>query len=214
MRTPEQHAISTTIVKLMQGIVYREASEDVWRNLERHEAAVQDHFATIGVVAVIDTVEGYAFLRALDEVEGEDPLPRLVKRRTLTYPVSLLLLLLRKRLAEFEASGDEGKLVLDHERIVEMLRLFLRDTSDETRLLTNIDQTISKAVELGFLHRVREQRDTNAWEVRRILKAYVDAATMADFDERLRDYARAARGDRDDERAAPDAENEDGGVDD
>ena len=39
--------------------------------------------------------------------EDGSALPRLVPRRQLSYPVSLLLALLRKRLAEADAAGGE-----------------------------------------------------------------------------------------------------------
>jgi len=191
MRSPEEQAVATAIVKLMQGVVYRESHEDVWRTLERDEAQVQDHFAVIGIRVIVDPLEGYAYLKTIEVEDGEDPLPRLVKRRTLTYPVSLLLLLLRGRLAEFEAGGDEGKLVLEREQLVEMLRLFLRDSTNEARMLQQVDQTISQVVKLGFLHELRGQRGGGAWEVQRILKAYVDAETMADFAGKLNAYARS-----------------------
>lgn len=188
MRTPEEHAVATAIVKLMQGVVYRETHEEIWRTLERDEATVQDHFAGVGIRAVVDQVEGYAYLKTIEPEEGEEPLPRLVKRRALTYPVSLLLLLLRKRLAEFEAGGSEGKLVLEHEQISEMLRLFFPDSTNETRVLQQVDQTIGQVVKLGFLSEVRGQRG-RAWEVRRIIKAYVDAETMSDFAGKLAEYS-------------------------
>lgn len=187
MRTPEQQAVATAIVKLMQGVVYRGTHEDVWRTLEREQAGVQDHFARIGLRAIIDEIEGYAYLKTVEPEEGEEPLPRLIKRRALSYPVSLLLLLLRKRLAEFEAGGDEGKLVLEHEQIVEMLRLFLPDSTNEARILQNVDLTIGQVVKLGFLAELRGQR--RAWEVRRIVKAYVDAQVMSDFEGKLTEYA-------------------------
>ena len=41
--------------------------------------------------------------------------------------------------------------------------------------------------ELGFLRQLRGQ--TEHWEVRRILKAYVDAQTLSDFAGKLREYA-------------------------
>lgn len=187
----EQRATSIAIVKLMQGVVYREVQEDVWRTLERYEAQVQDHFATLSVRVIIDPLEGYAYLRTVESEEGEDPLPRLVKRRSLTYPVSLLLLLLRKRLAEFEAGGDEGKLVLERDQLAEMLRLFLRESTNEARIVKQVDQSITKAVELGFLYPLRGQSGRGAFEVRRILKAYVDAETMADFAGQLERYETA-----------------------
>ncbi len=201
MNSPEEHTIATAIVKLMQGTVYRETHEDVWRTLERHEATVQDHFARIGVRAIVDPLEGYAFLKTVDPGPDEDPLPRLVKRRALTYPVSLLLLLLRKRLAEFEAGGGEGKLVLDREQIIEMLRLFLADSTNEARVLQQVDQTISAVAKLGFLQELGRQRGSGTWEVRRILKAYVDAETMSDFAGKLGEYAsgKEVEGDGDDD---------------
>lgn len=186
MRSPEEQAVATAIIGLMRGVVYRESHEDAWATLERHAHAVRDHFATIGVDVVIDDTEGYAYLRTRDDDDAE-PLPRLVHRRSLTYPVSLLLVLLRKRLVEFETTSSEGKLVLGRDQIAEMLRLFLADSTDEARLLGQVDRTISKVVELGFLRALRGQSDQ--WEVRRVLKAYVDAQTLSDFAGKLQEYA-------------------------
>ena len=193
MRTPEEHAVATAIIRLMQGVAYREKNEDVWRILERHSAPVLDHFAEIGIDVVIDDLEGYAYLRVIEPDEGEDPLPRLVNRRSLTYPQSLLVLLLRKRLAEFEGSGEEGKLVLDREQLVEMLRVFLPESTNEARVVQKIDQTIEQVVKLGFLKLLSGGRgargEARAWEVQRIIKAYVDAETMSDFAAKLTEYA-------------------------
>lgn len=194
MTSPEEKAISVAIVKLMQGVVYRTSHEDVWRTIERDEAAIQDHFARIGVRAVVDPLEGYAFLKTIELEDDADPLPRLVNRRSLTYPVSLMLLLLRKRLAEFEAGGDEGRLVLDLEQLREMLRVFLGDTNNEARMLNQIDATISQIVKLGFLQELRGEHGAGNWEVKRILKAYVDAETMADFAAKLSEYAQTVDG--------------------
>lgn len=145
---------------------------------------------TIGVDVVIDTDEGYAFLRSRPAIEGEEALPRLVRRRTLTYSVSLLLVLLRKRLVEFETAGGEGRLVLSTDQLVEMLRLFEAESNNDARIVDNVESTIKKAADLGFLRSLRGQSDH--WEVRRILKAYVDAETLADFAAKLREYAGAA----------------------
>jgi len=183
-------AVAAAIIRLMQGVVYRTTDEDTWLTLERLGAGVRDHFATIGIDVVVDDVEGYAYLRSRPENEGEEALPRLVRRRALTYNVSLLLVLLRKRLLEFETSGGEGRLVLSTEQIVEMLRLFQADSTNDARVVDQAETTIKKAAELGFLHQLRGQRDH--WEVRRILKAYVDAQTLADFAAKLREYAGSA----------------------
>lgn len=186
-----EHDTATAIIRLMQGVVYRESDEQSWAALKAELGAIRDHFATIGIDVVIDDVEGYAYLRTRETPEGEEPLPRLVRRRSLTYNVSLLLVLLRGRLMEFETTGGEGKLVLTTEQIVEMLRLFQRDTSNEARIVDQAETTIKKVEELGFLKLLRGSR--NEWEVRRILKAYVDAQTMHGFEAQLREYATGSR---------------------
>ncbi len=189
----DERAIASAIIRLMQGVVYRESDEDSWGTLERSGAGVRDHFATIGVDVVVDDSEGYAYLRSRPESEGDEPLPRLVRRRALTYNVSLLLVLLRKRLLEFEITGGEGRLVLSTDQIVEMLRLFHADSTNEARLVDQAESTIKKAVELGFLRQLRGQ--TDQWEVRRIIKAYIDAQTLSDFAGKLREYAGAVAAD-------------------
>lgn len=189
----DEHGIARTIIRLMQGVVYRETDEDTWLVLERRGAGVRDHFDTLGVDVVVDDTEGYAYLRSRPDVEGEETLPRLVRRRALTYNVSLLLVLLRKRLVEFETAGAEGRLVLTTAQIVELLRVFQADTTNDARIVDQVERTIGKAAELGFLRPLRGQ--AGHWEVRRILKAYVDAETLSDFATRLQEYAGAVTDD-------------------
>lgn len=184
------NAVAAAIIKLMQGVVYRESDEDTWITLERLGGGVRDHFAAIGIDVVVDDAEGYAYLRSRPTEDGDDALPRLVRRRALTYNVSLLLVLLRKRLVEFETTGGDGRLVLSTDQIVDMLRLFQSESTNDARAVDQAEATIKKAAELGFLRQLRGQ--TDQWEVRRILKAYVDAQTLSDFAAKLREYAGVA----------------------
>jgi hypothetical protein len=109
-----------------------------------------------------------------------------VPRHRLSFRVSLLLALLRKRLAEADASSADPRLILGRDQIVDLLQVHLPRSDNAVRVVAEVDALISKVVDLGFLRRVTGQTDT--YEVRRILKAYVDAQWLADFDERLRAY--------------------------
>jgi hypothetical protein len=124
------------------------------------------------------------------ESDSEEPdgagRPRLVARRRLGFPVSLLLALLRKRLAELDAKSGETRLIVSRDDMVDMMRLFAPDASNEARLTDRIDSHIGKVVELGFLRPLIGHADQ--YEVRRILKAFVDAQWLHDFDERLMAY--------------------------
>jgi hypothetical protein len=109
-----------------------------------------------------------------------------VARRQLGYPVSLMLALLRKKLAEFDAGSGESRLILSAEQIADLVRLFLADTANEAKLMDRVDSDIKKIVELGFLRKLRGSEDR--FEVRRILKSFVDAQWLSEFDRRLADY--------------------------
>jgi hypothetical protein len=150
----------------------------------RHQ--VSDYVTVLGLSVVIDEAEGYAYLRSRPIDEDVPEFPRLVARRALSFHVSVLLSLLRKRLAEFDASSAEIRLILSRDQIIEMLRLFMPDSTNDARLVDTIDAHINKAVELGFLRRLRDEQDL--FEVRRILKAYIDGQWLSQFDARLDEY--------------------------
>lgn len=195
---PNANALSSLVISLLKGVLYLENDGHLWNALIQLQARIRDHIAVLGLELVLDEAEGYAFLRARPEVAAEDggpadKLPRLIARRPLSFPVSLLLALLRKKLAEFDASGEQTRLILARDEIVELLRLFLPESSNEARLIDQIDTHINKIVDLGFLRRLKPVAGSNVagggnFEVRRILKAFVDAQWLADFDARLGEY--------------------------
>lgn len=203
------HELSALVVPLLKGVVYHDGDASLWNALLNLQARVRDYVAVLGLELVLDEAEGYAFLRS--RPVGEDAAaskpPRLVARRPLSFPVSLMLALLRKKLAEFDASGGDTRLVLSRDEIVELIRVFLPASNNEARLIDQIETHLNRIVELGFLRRLKAGAANQAgqvaeFEVRRILKAFVDAQWLADFDARLAAYrvqSGAAAGDIADE---------------
>ena len=180
--------LSSAVIAAMKGVVYRDTHDRAWKNLLQLQPRVRDYVEVLGLQLVIDEAEGYAFLRQRPSDEGEaEPVPRLIPRRALSFHVSLLLALLRKKLAEFDAQGGDTRLMLTRDQIAEMLRVFLPATSNEARLIDKIDEHIGKVERLGFLHPAKNAEQT--YEVRRVLKAYIDGQWLADFDARLAEYA-------------------------
>ena len=180
--------LSLAVTQLVKGVVYRDTHDRAWGHLLQLQPQVRDHVAVLGLQVVIDEAEGYAFLRQRPADEDDErQLPRLIPRRSLSFHVSLLLALLRKKLAEFDARGGDTRLMLTRAQIVEMIRVFMPATSNEARLLDRIDEHIGKAEQLGFLRPAKN--GDQVYEVRRILKAFVDAQWLADFDAKLAEYA-------------------------
>jgi Domain of unknown function (DUF4194) len=183
--------LSTLAITLLKGVIYREGDERLWGALLDLQARVRDYISVLGLELVLDEAEGYAFLRSRPEQaeDGAAPKPpRLIARRPISFPVSLLLALLRKKLAEFDAGGGDTRLVLSRDDIVELVRVFLPDSSNEAKLIDQIETHINKIVELGFLRRLKVTSGPSSFEVRRILKAFVDAQWLSDFDTRLAGY--------------------------
>mgnify|MGYP003472807814 FL=1 len=187
--TPDS-TLSLPLIALFKGVFYQEDDPALWQSMFDLKNQMRDYLGVLGLQLILDEAEGYAYLRQRQEedetVPGQGSLPRLIARRQLSYPVSLLLALLRKRLAESDAGSGEARLILSREQIADLLRLFLAEGSNEAKLADRIDAHISKVVELGFLRRLRGKDEQ--FEVRRILKAFVDAQWLAEFDQRLAGY--------------------------
>lgn len=195
---PAVPELSQLMVHLLKGVLYRDDDERLWASLLRLQARVREQAGVLLLDLVLDEAEGHAFLKSRpdpDASEGAPRLPRLVARRPLSYPVSLMLALLRKRMAEFDAGGGDTRLVLSRDEIAELMRVFLPDGTNEARLIDQVDATITRVVDLGFLRRLKPAggsgQDRGHYEVRRILKAFVDAQWLAEFDARLEVYRTA-----------------------
>lgn len=182
--------LSTLLINLLKGVLYRDDDQPGWQNLIEQQAAVRDYIQLLGLELILDDAEGYAYLRQSrqDNEDGKSTIPILIPRRQLSYPVSLLLALLRKRLAESDASSSDARLILSRDQLVELIRLFLPESSNEAKLIDRIDSHIAKVVELGFLRKLKGQQEP-LYEVRRILKAFIDAQWLNEFDQRLAEYA-------------------------
>jgi hypothetical protein len=191
MTEPE---LSSAVIPLMKGAVYRDTHDRAWKHLLQLQPQVRDYVAVLGLQVVIDEAEGYAFLRQRPaDPDDTDPPPRLIPRHALSFHVSLLLALLRKKLAEFDAQGGDTRLILTRDQIAEMIRVFLPAASNEARAADKLDEHIAKVAALGFLRPVKNtgQSPNTApcYEVRRILKAFIDGQWLADLDTRLAEYA-------------------------
>lgn len=197
-------SLSLVVIPLLKGVLTMEEHPGQWNALLGLQARVRDYVAVLGLELILDEAEGYAFLRSreLGEADESDKIPRLITRRQLSFPVSLLLALLRKKLAEFDAGGGETRLILSRDEIVELVRVFLPAGTNEAKIMDQMDAHLNKIVDLGFIRRLGGARQGQGrgedrkpgragermFEVRRIIKAFVDAQWLAEFDARLTVY--------------------------
>ena len=177
---------SLVSIALLRGPVWRDDDQVLWAWLVLHQSRIRDHLGILGLELVLDEGEGFAFMRQRVADGDEQDLPRLVPRRQLSYHVSLLAALLRRRLAEFDAHAADTRLVLSREDLVNLMRDFFPPATNDVKLVNKIGATIEKVVALGFLRRLKGSPDR--FEVSRIIKAFVDAQWLEHFDAKLAEY--------------------------
>ena len=187
--TEEEHqpSISPIIIHLLKGILFRNQHPLLWNDLLELQSQILDYVQVIGLNLEIDDIEGYAWLTQIIPDEDEkEPLPRLIARRPLSYPISLLCVLLRKKMAEADSSGDQTRVIVSREELNNAMRVFMPEKSNEAQIAASINATINKVTELGFLRKLKN--DNESLEIQRIISALVDADWTADFNEKLRIY--------------------------
>jgi len=184
--------LSLPVIALLRGVVHRDSDEELWHKLLAIQSAVRDYIKVLGLELVLDEAEGFAWLRTAQVVDGIDTLPRLMTRRQLPYLPSLLLALLRKKLAETDSSGEGQRMILSRDELVDLVRVFLPASTNDARITEQVTAAANRIEDLGFLRRLKGQEQM--FEVRRVLKAFVDAQWLAEFDERLEAY-RSSSGD-------------------
>lgn len=210
LATEARASLSRVVLPLLKGVLYREDDLTTWGALIDLQAQVREYVAVLHLDLVIDEAEGYAFLRSRRDEEAAAGLPRLVARRPLSFPVSLLLALLRKRFVEFDASGADARLIVTRDEAAEMLRVFLPTGSNEARMVDGAETHLNKIVELGFARKLRSKGGgERAYEIRRILKSFVDAEWLGELDARLDEYLQHLTGPDDDASEADDERQDD-----
>jgi hypothetical protein len=187
--SPDVLPYAPVILKLLQDVLYYDNKQ--WEMLLSYAAPVQKHFASIGLVLHINEAEGYAYLTQPDTDPDSDsvPLPRLVRRTHLTYDATLLCVLLREALQQFETSHpDEARLVLSKTELHEMMLSFYPEKADMTRVASKIDAVINQVIKASFLRKLNSPNE-EAYEVRGIIKAKISADKLVEIRDKLRQHA-------------------------
>ncbi len=212
LRTKQEgSALSVVLIKLLQGFLLQE-DKAAWEALQRQQTVVREFFATLGLHLYLDEQDGYAFLRTIsigdnDEgrITGESAIGNaqqddisekkkltLMRRVPLSFDVSLLCVLLREALDQFDATvHDDHRLIMNKSDIYDLLKLYFPDKHDETKLIKRWDSIINKVIDLGFIRELRS--DTSNIEVLRIIKAMIDAERVSEMKRNMHRYVQAKR---------------------
>jgi len=180
------------ITILLKGIFYKDDNLKAWAELvERSYSTVEEYFEIIGLELFVDENEGYAYLKSKAYEDESFAPPKLIQKRELSYKVSLLCVILRKEIVDFDMQNESTKVVISKEDMQKEILLYLPQNYNEVKVFKEIESTIKKVQELGFLKRL--QNDEESYEIKRSLKAFVDVSWLSDFDIKLKEYKESGK---------------------
>ncbi len=164
---------SAAAVRLLQGVVYHDDNTRTWDTLLRSISPLTEYFSKIGLLLIVDESEGMAYLRQLDDDEiaaESESVPRLFRRTPLGYEASLLCVVLRDLLRQFEEEDVQNeRCVIGQDELLAMWKAFFSRQSDEVKLNRSLQVSLRKLEELKFVRQFEDE--PVSWEIRRILKA-------------------------------------------
>ncbi len=179
---------AAAIIKLLQGPVYAD-DKNAWREILGWQSAIQEYFGKIGLELTITEQDGFA--RVLQPEAGEDeenPLPRLMKKQALNYEATLLAVMLREGLEEFDVRSEGTKFFLTQKEIKERIELFYKEQTNKSKLWRDLSKPITSLLNIGILKMNREDavnKDNNQYEIKRIVKAFISNEKLEEIKQKL-----------------------------
>lgn len=176
-------------VKLLQGPVF-EDQQEVWNEVLQYQVELTQYFERIALELVIDKRDGYAYLKQI-ELDESGTTIGLIRRMPLTYDLTLVCVLLREWLLEFESSDLEtANLYITPKEFRDRMEMFFKEKTNELKFIKELNRHLEDCVKMGFLklvHKDGTSTDEYRYEVKRILKARVTTDELSKFKQQLED---------------------------
>lgn len=188
IKTEKVLPYAQSVIRLLQGTVFDDDSR-TWNELLTFQRQVGEYFNVIGIRLHLDEAEGFAFLTQ-PESEGDTvKLPRLVRRIPLSYELTLLLVVLRQNLEDFDGKALEtSKCFITRSEIMDAMEMLIPEKSDRVKRMNKIETNINQAVSMGFLKELSGPEtgiDDRLFEVRRVIKAKINNEILEEIKKKL-----------------------------
>jgi hypothetical protein len=178
------------LIKLLKGPVeYLEKS--AWDQLLVYQTELTSFLQHLGLKLVLEKDDGYAFLEQI-RLDEEENVAGWVRRVALGYEESILLVLLRDMMAEFEVGEISSReLVKKRREIKEYAELFFKENPSRVKFIRDLDRLIDRAEEMDFIEKVENSDliDEQKFRIKKIIKARVDNEILESFKQQLIEHA-------------------------
>lgn len=177
---------SKAIVKLLKSTI--ESNSTVWNDLINYQAEIQEYISTMGLELIMNKDEGYAFVKQFEDSEGNTL--GLVQRRQIGFEASIILVVLRQSLEEFDSNPTQlaKEKFITNSEIKEELDLYLPKTFNKAKFNKDLDRYIKVVVDLGYLKEIRIKDNEIRYQIHRIIKEKITLDLLQDFKLKLNEY--------------------------
>jgi hypothetical protein len=177
---------SKAIIKLLKGVVER--NSNVWEDIILYQNKIQEYINQIGLELIVKKDDGYAFVKQFEDSEGKTL--GLVTRRQIGFETSIVLIVLRQSLEEFDSNPTQlttEKFITDNE-IKDELELFLQEGYNKLKFQKDLENYIKKAVELGYLKEISTKDNETKYQIQRIIKEKITLDILQEFKAKMQEY--------------------------
>ncbi len=185
---------SSLIIKLLQSYAIYD-DERYWSVLLQYETSVRDYFEIIGLELILNRSDGFARLSQKEFTDDEQNIPiKLIRKIKMDYDQSLLCVVLRELIDEFESSTHQlsSKLFITGEQLKNRIEQFFPRQNNQKALLKKFDILVGKMVDYRFLEINRKDEnnvDNTQYEVKMLIKGKIDNEQLEGFKNKLQNYA-------------------------
>ena len=175
------------IVKLLKGPV-EEQDSAAWDCILNYQREMMDYLKKIGLELILKRDDGFAYVRQIEDDEGKTI--GMVSRQQLGFEVSVVLIVLRQILEEFDSDVSE---IYTHDRYITIdelkarIDLFLPEGYNKVKYHNEIVNYVNRIVGLGFMKPMTGE-NSNSYKIQRIIKEKVTLDSLREFKEKLQEY--------------------------
>ena len=177
-------------IRLLKGPV-EYLDKAAWEQLLQYQVELVKFLQQLGLQLVLEKEDGYAYLEQV-RLDEDDSVAGWVRRIPLGYEESILLVLLRDMMAEFEiGEATTRELIRKRREIKEYAELFFKENPSRVKFIRDLDRLIDRVEELGFLEKTEpgELMDEQKFRIKKIIKARVDNEVLENFKQQLSEHA-------------------------
>lgn len=176
-----------TVVRLLKGPV-EVTDTNAWEDILNYQSEINKYLANIGIELIVKRDEGFAYIKQI--VDDEDRTTGLIPRQQLGFEISVILIILRQMLEEFDSNMDElyaTERFVSADELKDRIEIFLPERFNRVKLLSEIDTYINRIVSLGYLKLIKRD-NVNTYQIHRIIKEKVTLDKLQEFKDKLQEY--------------------------